>query len=104
VSQTILSIEGTTGAVELLPDFQLGITANGQLTNEDAAKSLPPGETDKAWRIVQDSVYHTQAHWLDCFRNGREPETSGRDNLKTFGLVEAAYESAATGQAVKPVA
>ncbi|MEA2522965.1 MAG: hypothetical protein QOF73_192 [Thermomicrobiales bacterium] len=31
---------------------------------------------------------------------GTEPETSGRDNLRTLGLVEAALSSAATGQAV----
>ena len=32
-----------------------------------------------------------QQHWVDCLRTGREPETSGRDNVKTFALVEAAY-------------
>lgn len=30
---------------------------------------------------------------------GRDAETSGADNLKTFALVEAAYEAAATGGA-----
>lgn len=102
-SQTLLSIEGTTGAVELGPDFQLGVTANGKLAVEDASKPVPRWKTDEPWHVAQDSVYHTQAHWLECFREGREPETSGRDNLKTFAIVEAAYESAATGRAVKPV-
>jgi predicted dehydrogenase len=37
---------------------------------------------------------------VDCFTRGAEPATSGRDNLKTLALVEAAYESAATGKAV----
>lgn len=35
---------------------------------------------------------------------GLEPETSGRDNLKTYALVEAAYESARTRRAVRPQA
>ena len=99
-SQTLVSIEGTTGAVELGPDFRLAITSNGKLAVENSSKPLPiwPPPVHPA----QDSVYHTQAHWLDSLRQGREPETSGRDNLRTFAIVEAAYESAASGQAVRP--
>jgi D-apiose dehydrogenase len=41
-----------------------------------------------------------QQHWIDCLRSATEPETSGRDNLKTLALVEAVYQSAATGQTV----
>jgi predicted dehydrogenase len=41
-----------------------------------------------------------QQHWVQALRNGTEPMTSGRDNLKTFGLVEAVYQSAASGQTV----
>ena len=101
-SQTLVSIEGTAGAVELGPDFQLGITANGKLTVENASNPLPRWKTDAPWHVAQDSVYLTQAHWLDTFRHGREPETSGQDNLKTYAIVEAAYKSAATGRAVRP--
>jgi hypothetical protein len=36
------------------------------------------------------------------FRAGRDAETSGVDNLKTFALVEAAYESAVSYASVKP--
>jgi D-apiose dehydrogenase len=101
-SQTLVSIEGTAGAVELNPNFQLGITADGKLTVEDASDPLPRWPS-ASWHPAQDSVYLTQAHWLQRFREGREPETSGHDNLKTYAIVDAAYESAATGQAVKPV-
>ena len=38
---------------------------------------------------------------LQRFRAGRAAETSAADNLKTFALVEAAYESAGRGRAVK---
>jgi predicted dehydrogenase len=100
-SQTIVSIEGTKGAVELGPGFQLGVTSGGKLAVEDAAKPLRIWEREERHPAL-DSVYLTQAHWLDCLRSGREPETSGRDSLKTYATIEAAYESAASGQAVKP--
>jgi predicted dehydrogenase len=39
---------------------------------------------------------------LNRFRAGDAADTSGADNLKTYALVEAAYEAAASGQSVKP--
>ena len=39
-------------------------------------------------------MLNIQAHWLDCLSHRREPQTSGRDNLKTLELVEAAYAMA----------
>lgn len=38
--------------------------------------------------------------FLDAIASGREPETSGRDNLKSLGMVFGAIESAATRQRV----
>ena len=46
------------------------------------------------WKAIQSSVHANQEHWVDCLRYGREPATSGRDNLQTLALVEAAYASA----------
>ena len=42
-----------------------------------------------------------QQHWVECLRAGREPATSGRDNLGTLALVEAAYRSAGTGRTIE---
>jgi predicted dehydrogenase len=53
--------------------------------------------------LVQESVVNTQRHWLDAFQGGYAPETSGEDNLRTFALVEAAYESAENARAIRPV-
>jgi predicted dehydrogenase len=39
-------------------------------------------------------------HWRACIEQGREPETSGRDNLHTLALTFAAIESANTGRTV----
>jgi predicted dehydrogenase len=99
--QTLVLIEGRRGAIELRPGFELAVTCDGKLTVENAASPLRSW-TSQPWHVAQDSVYHTQAHWLESWRAGREPETSGADNLKTYALADAAYASAATGQAVKP--
>jgi predicted dehydrogenase len=47
-------------------------------------------------------VLQANAHFLEAFRNGREADTSGADNLKTFALVEAAYKAAETNCSVRP--
>jgi D-apiose dehydrogenase len=41
-----------------------------------------------------DSVYATQAHFVDCLQTGRRCESSAGEYLeKTFAVVEAAYQS-----------
>lgn len=41
------------------------------------------------------------AHFAECIRDNREPETSGRDNLGTLAMVFAAIQSAAARKPVK---
>jgi D-apiose dehydrogenase len=49
-----------------------------------------------------DSVYATQAHFIDCLKGGRPFETGARDYLeKSFAVVEAAYLSLASHRAVE---
>lgn len=48
-----------------------------------------------------DCVYALQRHFVDCMLSGAEFESSGTDYLKTVRVVEAAYESATTGQVVR---
>jgi predicted dehydrogenase len=47
-----------------------------------------------------DSVRATQRHFVDCLRSGVPFESGGREYLKTFRAVEAAYESVAERRAV----
>ena len=54
----------------------------------------------RPWHNIQESVVAIQQHWVDCLKSGREPATSGADNLKTFALVEAAYLGAASREPV----
>jgi predicted dehydrogenase len=42
------------------------------------------------------------AQLLIALENGTEPAIGGRDNLKTMGLVEAAYRSADESRSVAP--
>ena len=45
-------------------------------------------------------VGHATRSVADCLREGREPDTSGADNLRTLELTFGAYRSAETGEAV----
>jgi predicted dehydrogenase len=48
-----------------------------------------------------DSVRATQQHFLHGLAAGGVFESGGREYLKTFSVVEAAYQSAGSGQAVR---
>ena len=99
--ETLVEIEGPRGAVVTKPGRILELTANGRLTESEVdAPTLP--WMAPPWHIIEESAFRTCAHMLDCVRAGRDADTSGRDNLKTFAVCEAAYRSAATGRAVRP--
>jgi predicted dehydrogenase len=97
-----LSIEGTRGSLRLDPGYRLSVFADGQAEVHDVSPRLYAWSTPP-WHGTQESVLRIQQHWIDCLRNGREPETSGTDSRKTYGLVFGAYESARSGQSVIPL-
>jgi D-apiose dehydrogenase len=99
--QTLIEIDGSDGTLRLGPNYQLTATNKSATTHHDVSPLLLPWAS-KPWHNIQESVALIQQHWVDCLKDGREPETSGRDNLKTLALVEAVYESARTGQTVTP--
>jgi predicted dehydrogenase len=55
---------------------------------------------DRVW--FPDAFVGPMADLLIALETGREPTISGRDNVRTMALVEAAYESAATHTTVSP--
>ena len=75
-------------------------TADGSETRNVAPGC--PRWAERPWHLAQESVVRIQQHWVDCLGAGTEPATSGHDNLRTLALVEAAYASAASGEAVVP--
>ncbi len=98
--QTLVLLEGPLGRAELDQGYRIAIDTGDKRTEYAPQTplyswSVPPFEA------VQDSVVAIQRHWGNCLRVGREPETSGLDNLKTLELVFASYASAEQGQTVK---
>ena len=101
--QTLVHLEGPRGSIRLLEGYRMVVTSEGRTTEQDVSTPLLSW-TSQPWHVAQESVLNTQRHWVECLKAGREPETSGRDNRKTYALAEAAYESARTHRAVAPAA
>jgi predicted dehydrogenase len=94
--ETLLEIEGEAGSLRLDAGYRLSVHAGGGTRVIDAS---PPmlSWAERPWHNIQESVLAIERHFADCLREGREPETSGADNLGTLALVHAAYESAGNG-------
>jgi predicted dehydrogenase len=99
--QTVLRIEGTDGTIELLEGYRLRVTSRGTV-EERGVEPVAPAWTAKPWHVLQESVLNLQRHWVAAWRSGTEPETSGGDNLRTYALVMAAYDSAERDAVVVP--
>ena len=94
--QTFVTLEGTEGTITLGPDYHLQVVSRGSVVDEDLR--IPDhGWTSVPWNAIQDSVVTIQKHWIDCLRNGREPETSGAQTLKLLDVTLGAYASLESG-------
>lgn len=97
--ETLIEIEGDTGAIVSRIGSRIEISVNGEMTvSEEDPDVLPWAE--RPWHVAQDSVLNTCRHMLERLKAGKPADTSAEDNLKTFALVEAAYEKAGK---VKPL-
>lgn len=98
--QTFAWVEGERGSLELGPDYWVRVhTAEGTL-----ARRHPPPRyawADPRYDVVHASGVPCNANLLRALRGEGEAETTGEDNLRTVRLVFAAYDSAASGQAVR---
>jgi predicted dehydrogenase len=94
--ETLIEIDGSEGTLRLAADYQLTLQTKGGTERRDVSPPLLSW-AERPWHNVQESVFNIQKHFIECLETGAEPETSGRDNLKTLALVYAAYESAAQG-------
>jgi predicted dehydrogenase len=99
--ETLIEIEGPEGAIVVEPGLTMRVTRGGDVREDHLGTPLLAW-TSEPWHIAQESVLATCRHMLERYRAGRPAETSGADNLKTFALAEAAYESARTGRVVSP--
>ena len=98
--QTLVHLEGSGGSVVLDHDFNLIVTTEAGVERRSVAPGSLPWATPLV-QHVQESVVAIEQDWADCLRDGREPETSGADNVKTLELVFGAYDSAATGNLIR---
>lgn len=99
--ETLVEIEGTTGAIYVGPGPVVEVTSDGAMRSEDG--DVPVLDwAERPWHVIQDSVFNTCEHIYQRFKAGVTADVSGADNLKTFALTEAAYESAEAGKPVAP--
>ena len=99
--ETVIEIEGSEGGLELTMDGAIVVVGQAGTRRESPQKpvvswAIPP------LHVVHESVLATCRHMFEALQAGRDAETSGRDNLKTCALVEAAYQAAESGRAVTP--
>ncbi|HVL21920.1 MAG TPA: Gfo/Idh/MocA family oxidoreductase, partial [Amaricoccus sp.] len=94
--ETLLEIEGAEGSLRLDAGYRLSVHVGAETRAIDAAPPLISW-AERPWHNIQESVLAIERHFAECLRDGREPETSGADNLRTLALVHAAYDSAADG-------
>ena len=99
--ETLVEIEGEKGMITLSAGLEMKVTANGRSRIERVEPPLAPWMS-KPWHVAQESVVETNRHMLRALQAGRAADTSGEDNLKTYALVEAAYQAAAEGRAITP--
>ncbi|HEY9010310.1 MAG TPA: Gfo/Idh/MocA family oxidoreductase [Devosia sp.] len=98
--ETLVEIEGDQGAIVSRIGSKIEVTTNGEMETFDEDPIVHPW-AERPWHVAQDSVLRTCRHMLDRVKTGKPADTSAEDNLKTFALVEAAYEKAGK---VKPLA
>ena len=87
-------IDSSKGHIELNLEGGLNFKALGQ-----PPRAIEYEHNSKGF--AGDCVYGLQRHFTDCMLNDKPFESTGEDYLKTIALVEACYESDATGQVVK---
>ena len=99
--ETLVTLEGERGSASVGPGLVGRVTSGGQSREADFGSPLLPW-TSQPWHTVQESVLRTQEAIVRAWRAGKDPESTGDDNLKTYALVEAAYEAARAGRSAAP--
>jgi D-apiose dehydrogenase len=99
--ETLVAIEGERGSATLGPGLTAHVTSDGRSRDLDLGSPLL-GWTSQPWHTIQESALRTEEAILRAWREGKDPESTGEDNLKTYALVEAAYEAARQGRSVAP--
>jgi predicted dehydrogenase len=97
--ETLVEVDCDGGTIRLLEGYRM-VVADGRRSREVDVSPALLAWASRPWHNVQESVLAIQRHWVECLLRRREPDTSGRDNLKTLALVEASYQSAREGRTI----
>jgi D-apiose dehydrogenase len=101
--ETLIEVEGPNGAIAVTLGGRIELTRYGRMRRSPTRYAFPPWMDHPRWAVSQAGALECCRHLLAVFRAGRDAETSGRDNLATAALVEAAYRAAGTQRATRPV-
>ncbi len=98
--ETFIYVEGSEGGASLGADCTVRVFTRDGVEERRVA---PP---DYAWAnpdyaLIHASIVECSRNLLSALRGDGTAETTGEDNLKTLELVFAAYDSAASGKAIK---
>lgn len=98
--ETLVFIEGDRGSIEAAPGCDVRVTTSA---GTHSARVRPPKYpwVNPDYAVVHSSMVACQADLLRALRAGTPAENAAADNLRTMQLVEAAYESAASGQVIR---
>ena len=108
-NENSVRLYGTRGYMQIMSDVTHPLTLHFAERAYAHRASLPKG----AW--VNETIFapHIPAssatggmfrHFAECIATGRECIASGADNLKSFAVCLAAFESAQSGRAIQPSA
>ena len=98
--QTLVSIEGTEGSINLSCDCQLVVVKPGGV--ENIAVKLPHYQwVHPDYAVVHSALVACNQDLLAAITGQRESENRADLNLETLKLVYAAYQSAETGQVIR---
>src|SRR6202167_4914371 len=100
----IFRLEGTEGIIKGTIGLMYNYPAGRPDTLEFMSKRNPgywfSARLDSMW--IPDAFAGPMASLMRAIEDGSEPETSGRDNLRTLQVVFAEYRSMAEKRAVRP--
>lgn len=92
------AVEGTQGMV----DAQVSAPRSFEVRHMDDPDAVTRPKLEGEW--YPDGFVGSMADLLNAIAERREPAVSGEDHLKTLGIIEALYRSAAEGVALPPTA
>jgi D-apiose dehydrogenase len=97
--ETIAVIEGSEGTLRIDRGYRVSVV-NRQGSKRHVATPPQYGWVHPQYAVVQSSIVECHRDIVAALTRGERCENDASDNLVTMRVVEAAYQSAATGQPV----